>query len=73
MCFHPHSDVTLPIMKTAGVVAVIDRWAKINQELGGKYAWVQVNSSCSKHNALLNDMRKMLVNLSHDHLLFVDF
>ena len=42
MCFHPHSDVTLPVMTSAEVIAVIDRWAEINKDLGAKYAWVQV-------------------------------
>ncbi|KAJ8304667.1 hypothetical protein KUTeg_018250 [Tegillarca granosa] len=42
MCFHPWSDVTLPIMSHDDVHSVIDKWAEINVELGKKYDWVQI-------------------------------
>lgn len=42
MCFHPWSDVTLPLMKNEEVVKVIDKWAEIVEELGTTYPWVQV-------------------------------
>ncbi|XP_060062551.1 galactose-1-phosphate uridylyltransferase-like [Ylistrum balloti] len=42
MCFHPHTDVTLPIMTQAEVRAVIDKWAEINTDLGKKFEWVQI-------------------------------
>jgi len=42
MCFHPWSDITLPLMKVEEIQAIIDKWAEINVDLGRKYAWVQV-------------------------------
>lgn len=42
MCFHPWSDVTLPLMKMHEVVKVIDKWAGLVEELGATYPWVQV-------------------------------
>uniref|UniRef100_A0A7N6APS4 UDP-glucose--hexose-1-phosphate uridylyltransferase n=1 Tax=Anabas testudineus TaxID=64144 RepID=A0A7N6APS4_ANATE len=45
MCFHPWSDVTLPLMKKEEVVKVIDKWADIVEELGATYPWVQVGAA----------------------------
>eukprot|EP00064_Thunnus_orientalis_P010682 superscaffoldBa00001473_g10708 len=45
MCFHPWSDVTLPLMKKEDVVKVIDKWAELVEELGATYPWVQVWAS----------------------------
>ncbi|XP_063744949.1 galactose-1-phosphate uridylyltransferase isoform X1 [Eleginops maclovinus] len=42
MCFHPWSDVTLPLMKKQEVVKVIDKWAELVEELGATYPWVQI-------------------------------
>lgn len=42
MCFHPWSDVTLPLMKKQEVVKVVDKWVEILEELGATYPWVQV-------------------------------
>lgn len=42
MCFHPWSDITLPLMKKHEVVKVIDKWAELVEELGATYPWVQV-------------------------------
>ena len=42
MCFHPWSDITLPLMKTPEVLKVIDTWAELVEELGSTYSWVQV-------------------------------
>ncbi|KAK3098097.1 hypothetical protein FSP39_016050 [Pinctada imbricata] len=42
MCFHPRSDVTLPLMSPQEVRAVIDKWTEINTDLGKKYNWVQI-------------------------------
>lgn len=42
MCFHPWSDVTLPLMTTHEIVKVIDKWAGLVEELGSTYPWVQV-------------------------------
>lgn len=42
MCFHPWSDVTLPLMKKEEVVKVIDKWVELVEELGTIYPWVQV-------------------------------
>eukprot|EP00112_Aurelia_sp_Birch-Aquarium-sp1_P007514 Seg1819.6 transcript_id=Seg1819.6/GoldUCD/mRNA.D3Y31 product="Galactose-1-phosphate uridylyltransferase" protein_id=Seg1819.6/GoldUCD/D3Y31 len=42
MCFHPHSDVSLPLMTHSEIDAVIDEWMKQQKELGEKYSWVQI-------------------------------
>ncbi|PIK41143.1 putative galactose-1-phosphate uridylyltransferase-like [Apostichopus japonicus] len=42
MCFHPWSDVTLPLMSNAEVEEVIRKWADIISDLGAKYEWVQI-------------------------------
>ncbi|KAK4320018.1 hypothetical protein Pmani_009087 [Petrolisthes manimaculis] len=42
MCFHPHTDVTLPLMTQAEVRAVIDRWIEELEDLGKKHLWVQI-------------------------------
>lgn len=42
MCFHPRSDMTLPLMSVSEIRAVIDRWADVNVELGRTHVWVQI-------------------------------
>uniref|UniRef100_A0A8C4WCB6 Galactose-1-phosphate uridylyltransferase n=1 Tax=Gopherus evgoodei TaxID=1825980 RepID=A0A8C4WCB6_9SAUR len=42
MCFHPWSDLTLPLMSLAEIRAVIDKWAELAVELGASYPWVQI-------------------------------
>lgn len=42
MCFHPRSDVTLPLMTVPEIRHVIDTWDKELQDLGAKYPWVQI-------------------------------
>lgn len=42
MCFHPWSDITLPLMSLPDIRHIIDKWAEINTELGAKYKWVQI-------------------------------
>lgn len=42
MCFHPWSDLTLPLMSLPEIRAVIDAWAELMAELGASYPWVQV-------------------------------
>ena len=42
MCFHPHSDLTLPLMKEEEILRVIAAWTEQLQELGEKYRWVQI-------------------------------
>lgn len=42
MCFHPKSNVTVPRMTSAELVAVVDEWIREFQTLGEKYAWVQI-------------------------------
>jgi len=42
MCFHPHSNMTLPLMSHDEIRLVIDEWARINTQLGSDYTWVQV-------------------------------
>lgn len=45
MCFHPWSDITLPLMQPAEIRKVIDKWADLIVELGAEYTWVQVSTS----------------------------
>ncbi|XP_019373602.1 PREDICTED: galactose-1-phosphate uridylyltransferase isoform X1 [Gavialis gangeticus] len=42
MCFHPWSDMTLPLMALPEIRAVIDKWAELAVELGATYPWVQI-------------------------------
>lgn len=42
MCFHPWSDVTLPLMSVPEIRTVVDAWASVTEELGAQYPWVQV-------------------------------
>ncbi|XP_070297787.1 galactose-1-phosphate uridylyltransferase, partial [Salvelinus sp. IW2-2015] len=41
MCFHPRSDVTLPLMTLPDIIKVIDKWAELMVDLGSTYPWVQ--------------------------------
>ncbi|XP_067013496.1 galactose-1-phosphate uridylyltransferase isoform X2 [Anabrus simplex] len=42
MCFHPKSNVTLPVMTIPEIRAVIDKWVEETIFLGEKYDWVQI-------------------------------
>ncbi|XP_047102724.1 probable galactose-1-phosphate uridylyltransferase isoform X2 [Schistocerca piceifrons] len=42
MCFHPKSNVTIPLMTEEEISTVIAGWIEQMNELGEKYAWVQV-------------------------------
>ena len=42
MCFHPWSDVTLPLMSIDEILEVIREWIRQFQELSKTYRWVQV-------------------------------
>jgi len=42
MCFHPQSNVTLPLMSLSEIRLVIDEWTRLSIELGTNYKWVQV-------------------------------
>ena len=42
MCFHPRSDVTLPLMTVKEVREVVDEWAHQIMDLGSTNRWVQV-------------------------------
>ncbi|KAL5481953.1 hypothetical protein EMCRGX_G022229 [Ephydatia muelleri] len=42
MCFHPRSDLVLPLMSGEEVRKIIDEWANQVTELGKRYLWVQV-------------------------------
>jgi UDPglucose--hexose-1-phosphate uridylyltransferase len=42
LCFHPYSDLTLPLMSVSEIRAVVDEWAKQTEELGQTFTWVQV-------------------------------
>ena len=42
MCFHPHSDLTLPLMEETEILRVITAWTEQLQELGERFKWVQI-------------------------------
>ena len=42
MCFHPQSDLTLPLMTVAEILVVINKWTEEYERLGRKFNWVQV-------------------------------
>lgn len=42
ICFHPRSDITLPLMTPVEIRKVVDEWANQITELGKTYEWVQV-------------------------------
>nr|CAD7572574.1 unnamed protein product [Timema californicum] len=42
ICFHPKSNITLPLMTIDEIRAVIDRWVEETNSLGTKYLWVQI-------------------------------
>jgi UDPglucose--hexose-1-phosphate uridylyltransferase len=42
ICFSPRHDLTLPEMSVAEIRGVVDVWASQLQELGRRYAWVQI-------------------------------
>ena len=42
MCFHPKSNVTLPLMSTNEICLVIKEWISIVLERQKKYRWIQI-------------------------------
>lgn len=42
MCFHPKSNLTLPLLTCQEIKTVIDEWIKQMLDLGKKYTWVQI-------------------------------
>lgn len=42
MCFHPYSDLTLPMMQEDDVVKVVEAWVEQLADLGQQYRWVQI-------------------------------
>ncbi|CAG0903378.1 unnamed protein product [Cyprideis torosa] len=42
VCFHPKSNVTIPLMSQVEVEAVVDTWVEQFRELSEKYLWVQL-------------------------------
>lgn len=42
MCFHPKSNITLPLMSIEEILEVIEAWIKELLDLGAKFKWVQV-------------------------------
>eukprot|EP01147_Barroeca_monosierra_P001603 gene1603-4740_t len=42
MCFHPHSDTTLPLMEVLDILKVIQEWIRQLHILGATYEWVQI-------------------------------
>lgn len=42
ICFHPKSNLTLPVMKLEDIRKVIDTWVDETASLGKTYQWVQI-------------------------------
>lgn len=42
MCFHPKSNVSLPLMTESEIVTVVNQWINEYKQLGSKYSWVQI-------------------------------
>ncbi|GIY42203.1 galactose-1-phosphate uridylyltransferase [Caerostris extrusa] len=42
MCFHPKSNITLPLMSVVEIIHVINTWIKEFLDLGDRFKWVQV-------------------------------
>ncbi|XP_047139816.1 galactose-1-phosphate uridylyltransferase isoform X1 [Hydra vulgaris] len=42
MCFHPYSDLSLPLMSENEILAVIAEWIRQVLELSQKYEWIQI-------------------------------
>lgn len=42
VCFHPWSDITLPLMDVKDIRHVVDTWINENVTLGKDFDWVQV-------------------------------
>ncbi|CAH0545754.1 unnamed protein product [Brassicogethes aeneus] len=42
ICYHPHSDVYIDSLSNAQVVDIINEWIRQIDQLGEKYAWVQI-------------------------------
>ncbi|MGH0154386.1 UNVERIFIED_CONTAM: hypothetical protein FKN15_026595 [Acipenser sinensis] len=59
MCFHPWSDITLPLMQVSEIKNVIDKWAELLVDLGATYPWVQV----SEIKNVIDKWAELLVDL----------
>lgn len=42
ICFHPKSNLTLPMMNSKEIIAIIEVWKSQNEQLGSKFDWVQI-------------------------------
>lgn len=42
VCFHPKSNITLPLMTLDEIKYIVDRWIEEFNELSKKYLWVQI-------------------------------
>eukprot|EP00055_Hartaetosiga_balthica_P015753 m.95488 g.95488 ORF g.95488 m.95488 type:complete len:443 (-) comp8949_c0_seq1:1179-2507(-) len=42
MCFHPHTNMTLPLMDEKSIGEVIDTWSEQLKDLGKRFLWVQI-------------------------------
>lgn len=54
MCFHPYSDLTLPLMSIDAIVKVINKWIEILIDLSPKYEWVQIFENKGEINGCSN-------------------
>ena len=63
MCFHPHSDLTLPLLEEGEILQVIIAWMEQLQELGEKYKWVQIFENKGKAVGCSNPHPHCQVNL----------
>lgn len=60
MCFHPYSDLSLPLMDLKDIQLVIQEWITQYDELSKKYPWIQV----SIDTVLFTSQNKLLFAVS---------
>jgi UDPglucose--hexose-1-phosphate uridylyltransferase len=53
-CFHPHTNVTLPLMTIESIVSVIDKWIELLDSLSPHYDWVQIFENKGEINGCSN-------------------
>lgn len=54
MCFHPYSDMTLPLMDIESIIKVINKWISVLNELQSKYEWIQIFENKGEINGCSN-------------------
>ena len=67
ICFHPRSDLTLPVMDVSDVRRVVDEWANQITDLGKTYDWVQIFENKGKIMGCSNPHPHCQVKVKHQY------